>query len=177
MADFNMIDAFIIGIIGLSVVTGLVRGFVKELVALCIWVLAIWLAYSYCQEVAFYLKPYISSDSARLVSGGVIILLLVVVGGSLFNILLSYILKSTGLTGTDRLLGMGFGLLRGVFIVSLLILATQMTSLVPSKDYVSKSYLYAKFIPLVDGMYGLSPDFIKHIKLLEANNDVQTIEP
>ena len=41
--QLQWVDLAIIAVIGLSVLTGLFRGFVKELVALCVWILAIWL--------------------------------------------------------------------------------------------------------------------------------------
>mgnify|MGYP006371064045 FL=1 len=47
MLAFHWVDYVIIAIIGLSVITGLFRGFVKELIALTVWVLAIWLALNY----------------------------------------------------------------------------------------------------------------------------------
>jgi membrane protein required for colicin V production len=178
MSEFSLIDGFIVGIIGLSIVTGLVRGFVKELVALSIWVLAIWLGYTYCEDIGAYLKPYISSESAQLASGFVIILLVTVIVGSFFNALLSFIMKSTGLTGTDRLLGMGFGFIRGVFIVSLLILVVKMTAILPKDEFIDKSYLYTKFTPIVDWMYNLSPDFVAQMKVLENNHKVkEAVEP
>lgn len=161
MDNFSIIDGVILGILALSVVTGLIRGFVKELVALCVWVIAIWLGVSYSDTVGSYLTKYINDETARHAAGFVIILLLTVITGSLFNALLGFILKNSGLSGTDRLLGMLFGFVRGVFIVSLIILAVKVTDLMPSQEHINKSVLYAKFTPMVDWLYKVSPDFIK----------------
>lgn len=168
MSHFNIVDIVIIAIISLSVITGLFRGFLKELIALFIWIVAIWLGYSYGQDVGNYLKSYISSDSIRLAVGFIIILLSTVIVGGLCNAFFSFILKTTGLTGTDRILGMGFGFIRGVFIVSLLILVIKMTSLFSTEDYITKSYLYVKFSPLVDWLYSLSPNFINHVQSIDT---------
>ena len=171
MPAWYWVDGVIIGILALSVVTGLVRGFVKELVAMCIWVMAIWFAYHYYRVVAVWLTPYIHDNTAQSVAGFVLIMLGTVIVGSLVNALLSFILHSTGLTGTDRLLGMGFGLVRGVFIVALLILSVRMTSLIPAGEYTRQSYLYAKFDPIVNWLYGLTPDLIKQMRVIDNNEE------
>jgi len=176
MPTWSWVDLIIIGILALSVVTGLVRGFVKELVALGIWIAAIWVAYHYYREVAVWLKPYIHEDIAQTAAAFVIIILGTVVSGSLINALLSFILHSTGLTGTDRLLGMGFGFVRGVFIISLLILAARMTALVPTQEYIRQSYLYAKFDPIVNWMSGFSPGIMKQINVLDSGTETSFVE-
>src|SRR3990167_6601860 len=169
MAGFSIIDIVILGIIALSVFTGLVRGLVKEVVALVVWVVAIWLGVTYCQDVGEYFRSYVSNDSARVALGFVIILLLTILAGSLFNAFLGFILKSTGLTGTDRVLGMGFGFVRGIILVSLIILTIQMTSLFPREEILNKSHLYTKFTPVVNWLYGLMPNFIKKVKTVESS--------
>ena len=122
------VDIVIVTVIGLSVLTGLFRGFVKELVALCIWVAAIWLAYHYAESLDFALKSYIHDKTMRIVIGFIVILFATLLVGGIINMILGSILRRTGLSGTDRTLGMVFGFLRGVFVVALLMLAARMTS-------------------------------------------------
>ena len=104
----------------------------------------------------------------------VIILVGVLIAGGLFNAFLSFILHRSGLSGTDRLLGMGFGFVRGIFIVALLMLAVKMTS-VSNKNYSEQSYLYSKFDPIVNWLYGFTPDFIKKMKVWDNNSDVALV--
>lgn len=163
MGMFGIIDAVIIGILILSILTGLVRGFVKELIALCVWIAAIWLGINYADFVGDYLKSYISDELIRHAAGFIIILLLSILSGSLFNAFFSFILKNTGLSGTDRILGMIFGGVRGVFLVAAIILAIKITNLLPVEDYINKSVLYNKFTPVVDWLYSISPDFVKNV--------------
>lgn len=165
------VDGIILGILALSVITGLFRGFVKESVALCMWIIAIWLAATYFKEAATLLKPYISDQTIRTILAVVLIIISTVIVGSIFNAILSAILHSTGLTGTDRLFGMGFGFLRGVFIVSLVMLAIKMTAVLPAEEYARQSMLYAKFDPIVNWLYGYTPQFIKQMKVLDNNQD------
>lgn len=163
---WDWVDLAIIVIIGLSIITGLVRGFVKELIALSVWILAIWLAFNYSQALDPWLQKYIQDNTARHVTGFILILVATLIIGGIANALISFLLKSTGLSGTDRVLGMGFGFVRGVFIVALIMVVIKMTSL-PYQQYSNNSLLYAKFDPVVNWLYGLMPNFIKQVKIFD----------
>lgn len=169
--QLQWVDIAIILVIGLSVLTGLFRGFVKELVALCVWILAIWLAFKYSQSLDPWLKSYIKEESARTAIGFVIILFAVLLIGGVINALLSFILKRAGLSGTDKTLGMLFGFIRGVFIVGLVMLAVRMTSL-PYEEYSKESMLYARFEPIVDLLYSHMPEFIKQMKAVDKTENI-----
>lgn len=165
------VDIGIIAIIGLSVLTGLFRGFVKELVALCVWALAIWLGFNYSQSLDPWLQSYIQEQSARTAVAFIIILFATLLAGGIVNAILSFILKRAGLSGTDRTLGMGFGFLRGVFIVALIMVAVKMTSL-PYQEYSKESKLYAQFDPVVSLLYSHLPEFIKQVKTVDRTENI-----
>ena len=165
----NWVDITLLIIIGLSIITGLIRGFVKELIALCVWATAIWLAVSYSYTLTPWLQPYIKDKNAQTVVGCVLILLATLIAGGLFSALIGFILHRTGLSGTDRVLGMGFGFVRGVFIVALLIMIMKMTSLSP---YLEKSYWCPKFDPLVTWLSGKMPDWVGHAKAVDNATSV-----
>ncbi len=164
--QWHWVDIAIIAVITISMLTGLFRGFVKEIIALFTWVLAIWLGFHYSQSLDPWLASYLQDKTVRAVVAFFLILFSVLLVGAIINALISVILKRAGLNGTDRTLGMGFGFIRGVFIVALIILAINMTSL-PSGQYAHESKLYAKFDPVVKVIYGFMPDFIKKIKAFE----------
>lgn len=169
--DLQWIDLGIIAVIALSVLTGLFRGFVKELVALCVWVLAIWLGFHYSESLDPWLRPYIQEQSARTAVAFIIILFTTLFAGGVVNAILSFILKRAGLSGTDRTLGMGFGFVRGVFIVALIMVAVRMTSL-PYEEYSKKSKLYSRFDPVVTLVYGHLPEFIKQMKSVDKTENI-----
>lgn len=169
--QLQWVDLAIITVIGLSVLTGLFRGFVKELVALCVWVLAIWLGFNYSQNLDPWLKSYIQEQSARTAVAFVIIMFATLFSGGVVNAILSFILKRAGLSGTDRTLGMGFGFIRGVFIVALLMVAVKMTSL-PYQTYSQGSQLYARFEPLVSWLTSRMPDFISQVKAVDKTETI-----
>ena len=168
--SWNWVDIAIFVIIGLSMLTGLVRGFVKELIALGIWILAFWLAYHYTASAEILLQQYIKDPSARKIAGFVIILLATVIAGSIVNAIFSFILKRAGLSGTDRLLGMGFGFFRGVFVVSLIIVVLNMTS-IPHDNYFRDSSLYPRFDPLTKWLTARLPNVIHKVQWIEQEQE------
>lgn len=174
--QLQWIDIAIIGVIGLSVLTGLFRGFVKELVALCTWILAIWLGFKYSHDLDPWLQSYIQEQSARTAIAFIIVLFATLLAGGVVNAILSFILKRAGLSGTDRTLGMGFGFLRGVFIVALIMVGIKMTSL-PYQEYAQKSTLYARFDPVVAVIYGHLPEFIKQMKTVDKSEQLIDVSP
>lgn len=174
--ELQWVDIGIIAVIALSVITGLFRGFVKELVALCVWVLAIWLGFNYSESLDPWLKSYIAEHSARTAVAFIIILFATLLAGGIVNATLSFILKRAGLSGTDRTLGMGFGFLRGIFIVALIMVAVRMTSL-PYEEYSKKSKLYNRFDPVVALVYGHLPEFIKHMKTVDKTENIIDTAP
>lgn len=175
MINWYWLDYAIVGVIGLSIITGMFRGFVKELIALGVWVLAIWLASTYSQHVCVWVRPYIADKTACIVVSFVAILVGTLISGAIVNTIISLLLHRSGLSGIDRLLGMGFGFVRGIFIVALLMLVVKMTSL-PSDEYRSKSRLYARFDPLVNWIYGYTPDVIKQIAMFDSNSQLASME-
>ncbi|CAM2798408.1 CvpA family protein [Legionella worsleiensis] len=168
---FQWVDIAIISVIALSVLTGLFRGFVKELVALCVWILSIWLGMNYSQNLDPWLQSYIQDQSARTAVAFIIIMFATLFAGGVVNAILSFILKRAGLSGTDRTLGMGFGFVRGVFIVALLMVAVKLTSL-PYQQYSNDSKLYAHFDPLVSLLSSHIPEFIQQVKTVDKTENI-----
>lgn len=164
-------DIAIVTVIGLSMLTGLFRGFVKELISLCTWIVAIWVGFHYSDCLDPWLVSYIQDKTARTAVAFILILFACLLVGGIVNATLSFILRRSGLSGTDRTLGMGFGFLRGIFIVALIMLAMKMTSL-PYEQYAKDSNLYARFDPLVAWLYGRMPEFVKQVKSVDKSENL-----
>lgn len=175
MGAWYWLDCAIVAVIGLSIITGMFRGFIKELISLGVWVLAIWLASTYSQSVSVWVQQYIADKTACLAVAFVGILVATLIAGAVVNIIISLLLHRSGLSGIDRLLGMGFGFVRGVFIVALLMLVAKMTSL-PVEEYRAKSRLYAQFDPLVDWIYSYTPKVIKQMAVFDKSSIVSSME-
>jgi membrane protein required for colicin V production len=117
----NWIDYAIIGVLGLSVVIGLWRGLVAEVLALVVWAAAFWVAWVFGPAVASHFGTIITLPSARIIAGYGLCFVAVLVLGALLRFVVARLVAGTGLSGTDRLLGMIFGFVRGVLLVTLLV--------------------------------------------------------
>jgi len=124
----NWTDYIIIGVLAISVLIGLWRGLVSEVLALVIWVAAFWVAWMLGPVVAKHFEHIIELPSARIVVGYGICFVVVLIIGALLRFVISKLIESTGLSGTDRLLGMLFGFARGVLLVTLMVFLVGFTA-------------------------------------------------
>jgi len=140
----NWADYLILFIVALSMLIGLWRGLLREVISLATWIAAFAIAYLFAEDGAVHLTPYLSTPSLRiaLAFGGLFLATLLL--GGLIGILASYLVHYTGLTGTDRVLGMVFGLARGYTIIVLLVLAAGLTPL-PQDPWWQQSKLLPYF--------------------------------
>ena len=116
-------DWIIIGVLTLSTLLSIFRGFVREALALGSWVIAIVVARWFVDPLSAMLVPVISQSAIRmLVAYGILILATLILCGLLTR-LLGALIKVSGLSTMDRLLGMIFGFLRGGLLVLLGVMA------------------------------------------------------
>ena len=140
----NWADLVLVGIIGLSAVIGLWRGFVVEVLSLLVWIAAFLLALHYGAEVAELFEGHVDTPSARMALGHLLLFVLAIIVGGLLTWLIGKLVRATGLSGTDRLLGLVFGLLRGGGLAVVLVLVLGFTPL-PGDPWWQQSQLLPSF--------------------------------
>ena len=121
------IDIAIVALIVLSAVLSLFRGFVKEALALASWLVALWVAMIFYEDVARVLAQWISEPSLQKILAFSILFVTVLLIGAVINYLAGKLVSKTGLAGTDRMLGVVFGIARGAVIVTILVLLAGLT--------------------------------------------------
>jgi membrane protein required for colicin V production len=122
-------DYAVLLIVGVSVLLSVLRGMVREILALLSWFVSFWVANVYAGRLVPLLPDSIPNVSLRYLAAFVALFLVAMLVMSLITIALSELTKTIGLGPLDRLLGAFFGLVRGLLVVTILVLLAGLTSL------------------------------------------------
>lgn len=133
-------DYAVLTVVSASVLLGLWRGVVSEILALAAWVVAFFAARAGASEVAGWLTGQITEPGMRLAAAYVLVFVGVLLAFTIARVLISLMLKAVGLGLLDRLLGAAFGVLRGILVVVMAVMVGGMTPL-PKADWWRDSTL------------------------------------
>jgi membrane protein required for colicin V production len=150
-------DYIVIGVTVLSIAIGWWRGMSYEVLSLVGWVAAYLVARSFEKQAVSWVPAAITADWARsaLAYAGLFIVTLFIC--AVLGWFLSKLIKFSGLGILDGLLGAGFGLLRGVFIVLVLVWLGGMTD-IPKKPFWREALLSAPLQKLALFAIDVLPD-------------------
>lgn len=164
---FNWVDYAIIGVIIFSVLISIVRGFVREALSLITWIAAVWVSIHFHSIVSVWLEPYISTAAIRMAAAFFALFCMTLLAGSILSFIIVQFIHKTGLSGTDRSLGIVFGLARGCLIASIgLLIATLLLPSTPTNNpqanndesILQHSQLAPHFKPIMDWLQQFLPD-------------------
>jgi membrane protein required for colicin V production len=136
----TLFDYAVFSIIGVSVIFSIVRGLVRELLALAGWIVAFVVANVFSGSVANWLPAGISDPSLRVLVAFVVLFIGVLIATSLFALALRGLVRRVGLGAEDRLLGAFFGLARGMLIVMILVLLAGLTGLPRQPVWINAAF-------------------------------------
>jgi membrane protein required for colicin V production len=114
-----MLDFIFIAILVISLIIGIYRGFIKEILSLLTWIIAFWATFSFDSYLEVYFISTVTSEMSRIWFSRLIILVIVLLLGAYINKLCSKI--SSKFAG-NIFFGLLFGLLRGFILIAILIL-------------------------------------------------------
>ena len=150
------IDVVILALIALSAILSLFRGFVKEALALASWLVAFWVAMAFYEELGQWLSQWLIEPSVQKITAFSLLFICVLLLGAVVNYLTSKLVARTGLVGTDKMLGVVFGVARGAVIVAILVLLAGLTAM-PQDSWWQDSQLLGYFQDAAMWMRGFLP--------------------
>ncbi len=153
----NSIDYIILGILLLSTGISFMRGFLREVLSLVAWISAVFLSVSFTPQLSILLEGQIVNDSLRVLISFISLFVSTLIVASLVSFLVSQLVKKTGFSGTDRMIGVIFGLARGGVIVAVIVLAIGFTT-IPQEQWWQESLLLEHFQTLAVWMKGHFPE-------------------
>lgn len=157
-------DIFILTVLGISALLSLFRGLIREVLSLVAWLVAGWVAFKFAGPLSDQLINMVSVPSVRMALAFIALLLAVLMVFGVLNFLISKLIESTGLSATDRMLGVIFGLGRGIAIITVLVMLAGLTP-VPRDPWWRESLFLSHFEQLARlAVRWLPPKFGKHFE-------------
>lgn len=126
----NGVDYLILGVLLLSMLLGMVRGFVREAIGVISWLGGLWLAWRYAHVLEPLLAGRVGDPPVSTWAARTLIVLGVLVVGWIVAGILGYMLRHSGLSiMLDRVLGLVTGFVRGAVVVAVFVLLGQFVQL------------------------------------------------
>jgi membrane protein required for colicin V production len=153
-------DYLILAVVLISAIAGLVRGFLKEVISLITWVLALWLSFRLGESLIPYLGGTLRQPPYGLWAGRAIVFLAVMVLGTIIGAVVSHVVRLSMFSGLDRLLGFLLGMVRGVVMIGIAIVLGQSVKL-DGEGWWKRSVLIPQVAPVADFVRAIAGDRLK----------------
>ncbi len=127
-------DYAVLSIVGVSILVGVWRGVVSELLALAAWVVAFFAAREFATSVVPWFAKWVADPGLCLAAAYAGIFVGVLLIFAILRFAISMMLTAAGLGLLDRLLGACFGAVRGALIVLIAVMLAGLTPL-PAQPY------------------------------------------
>jgi membrane protein required for colicin V production len=118
----NWLDYLLIVLVACSLIAGIMRGLLREVIALVTWITAVWVAWHYSSLVESYLGGALANENVRTWAARALIFIVIVLVGGVVGLLVSHLVRLSIFNGTDRAVGGLFGLLRGLVMAGLFVM-------------------------------------------------------
>ena len=125
----TVFDYAVLSIIGVSILLSVMRGFLREVMALLAWVVAFWVANLFTDQLAPMLPAAIPTPELRVLAAFVLLFFATLLLMTIVAITVGQLLKAIGVGPWDRVMGAFFGFARGMIIVLVLVLLSGLTQL------------------------------------------------
>jgi len=144
----NWLDWVLLLLLAFSIITSFRKGFSRELIELISMIVALFCGLWFYGSAGAFLEPYVKSPGVAHFCGFLIVFIGVLLAGAVVGMLFSRLVKVAGLTFFDRVLGAGFGAVRGLLMSVALIVA--IVAFTPSTgDAAPNAVVHSRLAPYV----------------------------
>jgi membrane protein required for colicin V production len=157
------VDYIILAILLISAIMGLVRGLLRESIAVITWFLAIVLAWSFASTLEPHLGGVLVGSPLRIWAARVIIFVGVLLLGGAIAVVLGHYVRVSMFAGMDKFLGFVFGIIRGVVIVGAFTIAIQALRMDEDPRW-SHSRLLPYAIGVADALRGIVGENLERLE-------------
>lgn len=160
------LDILIIGVIAVSGLVSLFRGFTSELLSLITWAVAFMLPFHYTEQFSAFLPDTVESPSARwFISAGVLFFSALIAFGAI-SFMIRKLVGAISLGFADRMLGIFLGVVRGVLIVAVLALLGTSNPAIPKERWWNESKVLPSMLKISNIIHNQLPEsFAKWFKI------------
>jgi membrane protein required for colicin V production len=157
------VDYIILAIVIISAVMGLVRGLLREAIAVITWFLAIVLAWSFGPSLEPLLGGVLEGSPLSIWAARTIIFVGVLLLGGAISVIVTHYVRVSMFAGMDRFLGFVFGIIRGIVIVGAFTIAVQALRM-DEEDSWKNSKLLPYAVGVADALRGIVGDNLERLE-------------
>ena len=162
------VDYIILAILIISSIMGLVRGLLREAIAVITWFLAIVLAWSFASSIEPLLGGVLVGSPMRIWAARAVIFVGVLLLGGAVSVVLGHYVRVSMFAGMDKFLGFVFGIIRGVVIVGAFTIVVQALRMDEEPRW-QKSRLMPYAIGVADALRGIVGEQLERIDLAKPS--------
>jgi membrane protein required for colicin V production len=150
------LDFAIIAVLLMSVLIGIVRGFIRESLSIVSWIAAIWLGLAFCEPAGNLFSSWLENDALQLGAGfSVIFVVSLLIFSGLSHVIYKMVAVKA-IKGTDRALGALFGVARAALLIGAFLLVARGLD-VHVEPWWQGSFLVGYFEPVAEVLNELLP--------------------
>lgn len=157
----TILDVVMIVIVSFCLIRGIFRGLIKEISSIIGVLAGYCAAFTYYGYAAKLLSKWISNSGYINIISFLFIFCTVFITISILGIIIKYLLKISFLGWVDRICGAGFGLIKGILIIAILLVVFT-TFLPKGSPVIKKSFLAPHVIHISETLAQVVPKAMKH---------------
>lgn len=140
----NTVDVMILIVLLVTMTYGFIRGFVRSALSLIGWVAVLYIAVTFMGGFAELFTKSIQEPTLRLIVSFILLVVFGLIAMYLANFFVGRVVEVVGLSGIDRTIGIFFGFLLGVAMVTAVVMLLLHTTL-PKEAWWKESFFLFRF--------------------------------